>query len=147
MRAAGAHLVPLTLSTLSLLEELRSLNGDSMRVFAGRNPRKHISTKTIIYALYRMGYEGRMMGCGFRSVASTILNEAMTAGVAGEELHRFKEDWIEVQLAHAEKSPWSLPPNGAPRREGSNKYPYLLHFGQPKLRMNASKFAARKVIS
>jgi integrase len=105
IKAAGAHLVPLTSSTLALLEQLRSLNADSRWVFAGRNPRKHISTNTIIYGLYRMGYEGRMTGHGFRSVASTILNEAMTVGGTGEELHRFKEDWIEVQLAHAERNP------------------------------------------
>jgi integrase len=104
MRMAGAHLVPLTDSTIRFLEELRALNGDYRWVFAGRNPRKHISTNTIIYALYRMGYEGRMTGHGFRSVANTVLEMQTVAGTNGDEVPRFNRDWIEVQLAHAEKN-------------------------------------------
>lgn len=43
-------------------------------------------------ALRRMGYAGRMTGHGFRTLASTILNEK-----------RYDEDVIERQLAHAEE--------------------------------------------
>jgi integrase len=42
-------------------------------------------------ALRRLGYQGRMTGHGFRSIASTILNE-----------RGFQPDVIERQLAHAE---------------------------------------------
>ena len=45
----------------------------------------------MLYALYRMGYHGRATTHGFRSVASTILNE-----------NNFNSDWIEMQLAHIE---------------------------------------------
>ena len=52
-----------------------------------------ISENTVVYALARMGYKGRMTGHGFRSVASTLLNE-----------QGFRSDLIERQLAHAEKN-------------------------------------------
>jgi hypothetical protein len=34
-----------------------------------------MSENTMLYALYRMGYHSRTTGHGFRSSASTILNE------------------------------------------------------------------------
>jgi len=34
-----------------------------------------MSKNTIVHALARMGYKGRMTGYGFCSVASTLLNE------------------------------------------------------------------------
>ena len=46
-----------------------------------------MSENTILYALYALGYRGRMCGHGFRSLASTIFNEA-----------GFNNDWIELQL-------------------------------------------------
>ena len=51
-----------------------------------------MSNNTILFALYRMGYRGRMTGHGFRGVASTILHELG---------HR--HDLIELQLAHQER--------------------------------------------
>lgn len=42
----------------------------------------------MIYAIYRLDYN-RATVHGFRSTASTILNEA-----------QFNRDWIELQLAH-----------------------------------------------
>jgi hypothetical protein len=49
-----------------------------------------MSNNTILKALERMGYKGRMTGHGFRGLASTILHER---GYAHEH--------IELQLAHA----------------------------------------------
>ena len=51
-----------------------------------------MSENTMLYALYRMGYHSRTTGHGFRSTASTILNE-----------HEFRADVIERQLAHCER--------------------------------------------
>ena len=45
----------------------------------------------MLFALYRLGYKGKMTGHGFRAVASTILNE-----------NAFRSDVIERQLAHCE---------------------------------------------
>jgi integrase len=52
-----------------------------------------MSENTILYALYRMGYHSRATGHGFRSTASTILNEV-----------GFAPDVIERQLAHVERN-------------------------------------------
>jgi integrase len=52
-----------------------------------------ISENTLLFALYRMGYHSRATVHGFRSTASTVLNE-----------HGFNRDWIEMQLAHFDGS-------------------------------------------
>lgn len=51
-----------------------------------------MSNGTILGALKRMGYAGRMMGHGFRGIASTILHE-----------RGHRHDIIELQLAHQER--------------------------------------------
>jgi integrase len=53
-----------------------------------------MSNNTMLYALYRLGYKSKMTGHGFRSVASTLLNES----------GRFRADVIERQLAHCERN-------------------------------------------
>ena len=53
-----------------------------------------MSSNTMLYALYGMGYHGRATTHGFRAVASTILNES----------NLFNRDWIERQLAHVERN-------------------------------------------
>lgn len=60
---------------------------------ASANRDKPISNNTLLYALYRLGYKGKMTGHGFRAVASTIMNES---GL-------FRPDVIEHQLAHCER--------------------------------------------
>jgi integrase len=99
MKMKREHLVPLPRQALSLLTQLRNINGDAQFVFAGSNPRKHISNNTLLYALYRLGYHSRMTGHGFRALASTILNEERERGS-----HSFGPDVIERQLAHLERN-------------------------------------------
>jgi integrase len=98
MKMKREHIVPLSRQALAILDELRPLTGSYRFVFAGRNPRQCMSNNTLLFALYRMGYRSRMTGHGFRSLASTILNEARAPN--GQRL--FHEDWIERQLAHVE---------------------------------------------
>ena len=87
------HVVPLSRQAVAILRELQSIGGGSRYVFPGRNPDKPISNNTMLFALYRLGYKGKMTGHGFRAVASTILNEA-----------GFRADVIERQLAHCERN-------------------------------------------
>lgn len=87
------HIVPLSQQVLRLLAELRTYTGHCALLFPGRNNEKNpISQNTMIYAMYRMGYHNRATVHGFRSTASTILNE--------EKI--FSPDAIERQLAHIE---------------------------------------------
>ncbi|MGI9158965.1 MAG: tyrosine-type recombinase/integrase [Saprospiraceae bacterium] len=93
MKRGLPHVVPLSAHVLQLLDELRQFTGDSPYWLAsGVNPNASISKNTLLFALYRLGYRGRMTGHGFRSVASTVLNES------GE----WSRDVIERQLAHQE---------------------------------------------
>jgi integrase len=93
MKARAEHLVPLTRQAMAILDELRELCRGSHFVFPGRNRDKPISNNTMLFALYRLGYKGKMTGHGFRAVASTILNE-----------QGWRPDVIERQLAHAERN-------------------------------------------
>jgi len=92
MKMKTEHVVPLSRQALAILENLRELAGISRFVFPGRNRDKPISNNTMLFALYRLGYKGKMTGHGFRAVASTILNET-----------GFRHDVIERQLAHCER--------------------------------------------
>ncbi|HLX30215.1 MAG TPA: integrase arm-type DNA-binding domain-containing protein [Casimicrobiaceae bacterium] len=93
MKVRAEHVVPLSRQALEVLEELRSLAGNSRYVLPGRNPDKPISNNTMLFALYRLGYKRRMTGHGFREIASTLLNES-----------GFRGDVVERQLAHCERN-------------------------------------------
>lgn len=94
MKTKNEHLVPLAPQALAVLAELKNLSGGSRFVLPGRSRDKPISNNTILFALYRLGYKGKMTGHGFRAVASTVLNES---GL-------FSPDVIERQLAHTERN-------------------------------------------
>lgn len=94
MKMREAHIVPLSWQAVAVLEELKPLTGQGRLVFPSSVSRERpISENTVVYALGRMGYKGRMTGHGFRSVASTLLNE-----------QGYRHDVIERQLAHAERN-------------------------------------------
>ncbi len=93
MKMRSEHVVPLARQAVAVLREVQAIGGGSRYVFPGRNPDKPISNNTMLFALYRLGYKGKMTGHGFRAVASTILNEA-----------GFRADVIERQLAHCERN-------------------------------------------
>ncbi|MDP9195229.1 MAG: integrase arm-type DNA-binding domain-containing protein [Pseudomonadota bacterium] len=88
------HLVPLARQTIRLLQELKQISGDSPYILPGRNFWEHMSNNTMLQALYRLGYKGLMTGHGFRTLASTFLNET----------NRFQGDAIECQLSHHQDS-------------------------------------------
>jgi integrase len=93
MKMKVLHIVPLSHQAFSVLNELARYTGGRLYVFASpRSAAKHMSNNTVLFALYRMGYHGRMTGHGFRGLASTILNE-----------QGFRADVIERQLAHSER--------------------------------------------
>lgn len=93
MKLRLPHVVPLSIHVRGLLEQLRPMTDESPYVLASPTHRDSpISNNTLLFALYRLGYRGRMTGHGFRSVASTILNES---GL-------WLRDAIERQLAHKE---------------------------------------------
>jgi integrase len=95
MKARDAHLVPLSTQAVAILQDLQALTGDGRYLFPSlRTAARPISNNTINAALRRMGYtKEQMTGHGFRSMASTLLNE-----------QGFAPDVIELQLAHKERN-------------------------------------------
>jgi integrase len=88
------HGVPLSTQAVAILHEAKLLAGTSRYVFPSvRSLHRPLSENTINAALRRMGYTGdEMTGHGFRSTASTLLNES----------GRFSPDAIERALAHTD---------------------------------------------
>ena len=88
------HAVPLADWTLELLAELKELTGNTSFLFPSRTKTDgFISDATISRIIERMGYKGRVTPHGFRSLASSVLNE-----------QGFNPDAIERQLAHIENN-------------------------------------------
>jgi integrase len=103
MKMKTPHVVPLSKQALAVLTKLRAIAFDNELVFPGDvNPRKPMSNNTLLFALYRLGYRGRMTGHGFRGVASTILHE-----------QGWPHEHIELQLAHQERNAVSAAYNHA----------------------------------
>jgi integrase len=95
MKMKREHIVPLAPQAVAVLRELRALPDSDATPFLFPSPSRdrHMSNNTMLYALYRMGYHSRATVHGFRSMASTALNEM-----------GFRPDVIERQLAHQERN-------------------------------------------
>jgi integrase len=94
MKMDTPHIVPLSRQSVEVLRALKLLTGNGRRIFPGANDKNRpMSNNTILHALYRLGYRGRMTGHGFRGLASTIVNES-----------DFDEAHIELQLAHTKRN-------------------------------------------
>jgi integrase len=95
MKMGLAHMVPLSNQMVKIIEELMGMCRNSEYLFPSySNPRKPMSKNTILVAIKRMGYNGRMTGHGFRSLGLGLLKEKL--GYSHEVADR--------QLAHVPQS-------------------------------------------
>ena len=94
MKMRTLHIVPLSIQALEILQELKPLTGTGKYLFPStRTKSRPMSENTVNAALRRLGYnKDEMTGHGFRSMASTLLNE-----------QGWNKDAIERQLAHSER--------------------------------------------
>ncbi len=94
MKMRTEHLVPLSGQAVKILRELHPLTGAGRYVFpSARSAVRPMSENAVLAALRRLGYaRDQMTGHGFRTMASTLLNE-----------QGWPADAIERQLAHAER--------------------------------------------
>jgi integrase len=93
MKMKRPHVVPLSTQVLTILREVQKRTGDKEFVFfSAASASQHISNGTVLMALRRIGYQNKMTGHGFRTLASTILNEK-----------GYAPDVIERQLAHEDE--------------------------------------------
>jgi integrase len=95
MKMKAKHIVPLSMQAVAILGALQPLTGKGRYVFPGaRSLERCMSENTVNGGLRRLGWSGsEMTGHGFRSMASTLLNE-----------QGWNRDAIERQLAHSERN-------------------------------------------
>lgn len=93
MKMKLAHVVPLSPQVIAMLSELRKFTGAGSYLFATRSKDTPMSENAMLYALYRLGYRGKLTIHGLRGTASTILNEV-----------GFRGEVVETALAHKEKN-------------------------------------------
>ena len=95
MKLRVDHIVPLSEQAVGIFRELEAFSGNCDYVFPGvRSRRRSMSDNTLNAALRRLGYtRDEMTAHGFRSMASTLLNEM-----------GFNRDAIERQLAHTDRN-------------------------------------------
>lgn len=94
MKAKREHMVPLSPQALDILEVMKSISAHREHVFPSRNdPKQPMNSQTANAALKRIGYGGKLVAHGLRSIASTAMNEA-----------GLSSDVIEAALAHIEKN-------------------------------------------
>ena len=112
MKMREAHIVPLARQALEILREVHKRTGEGRFVFPAIGKRERpLSENTLNAALRRLGYaKDEMTAHGFRSIASTLLNE--------EGWH---PDLIELQLAHKERNKVRAAYNRAQRLEERRK--------------------------
>jgi integrase len=95
MKMGEQHVVPLSTQAVSILRDQHTVTGQGRFVFPSLLSRdRPMSNNTVNSALRRLGFsKDEMTGHGFRSMASTCLNE-----------QGYHPDLIELQLAHAERN-------------------------------------------
>ncbi|EFH8726402.1 integrase domain-containing protein [Escherichia coli] len=94
MKAKREHVVPLSPQALEVLEVMKPISAHREHIFPSRNdPKLPMNSQTANAALKRMGYGGKLVAHGLRSIASTAMNEA-----------GFNSDIIEAALAHVERN-------------------------------------------
>ncbi|MGC1021597.1 integrase domain-containing protein [Pantoea agglomerans] len=94
MKAKREHVVPLSSQALDILEIMKPISAHREHVFPSRSdPKQSMNSQTANAAIKRVGYGGRLVAHGLRSIASTAMNE-----------YGFNSDVIEAALAHSDKN-------------------------------------------
>lgn len=95
MKMKREHVIPLSKQALQLFKELQPITGDYPFIFASYHKPmiQPFSNNAMLFALYRLGFRGRMTVHGFRHLASTTLNEL-----------GFDSRHIEKQLSHEDSN-------------------------------------------
>lgn len=134
MKMKQMHIVPLSKQALQILKELHPYSGNGKYLFPSiRTETRPISDVTLLNALRRMGYaKDEMCTHGFRSIASTLLNEL-----------GYNRDWIERQLAHGERDEVRAAYNYAEylpeRRRMMQEWSDYLYALRDKIQMNVQE--------
>lgn len=93
MKMKREHRVPLTEFLIELVEGVNRHKASKYVFFGVKHAREHINSQTVNAVIRRAGWGEQLVSHGFRSIASTYLNDA-----------GFNADWIEAALAHADEN-------------------------------------------
>lgn len=108
MKKRREHIVPLSSQALETLEKIRLLSGDGVYLFPNQNRTgKVMTTNTLLFSFYRMGYKSRQTTHGVRGIASTALHEL-----------GWNHAWIEAQLSHSQQDAVAAAYNSAQYMHG-----------------------------
>ena len=88
------HQVPLSRQVLARIRSMREVTAHSRYVFPSFNPKTPLSENAVNGALRRLGYAGVQTAHGFRTTASSMLNES----------NRWNPDAIERSIAHQDSN-------------------------------------------
>ena len=89
------HIVPLSRQAIEILEDQKEIAGQWPLVFPSSvKPQQSISNNTILGAIKRLGYQGRMTGHGFRALAMSAIKQELG----------YRHEVVDRQLAHVPKS-------------------------------------------
>lgn len=97
MKMKKAHIVPLSRQVMDILKAQKEDTDNLNTNWVFPSPqsfRKHMSNNTILMALKRMGYRGRMTGHGFRALGMSTIKEKL----------RYRHEVVDRQLAHVPHS-------------------------------------------
>lgn len=97
MKMRKTHVVPLSRQVIELLQDQKKETGhlNTVYVFPGQiNHKVPMSNNTILFAIGRLKYKGRMTGHGFRALAMSTIKEKLG----------YRHEVVDRQLAHAPMS-------------------------------------------
>jgi integrase len=94
MKKRRSHSIPLSEEALQIINSMLPISGHRTHIFVSeRNPRQPMNSQSANMAIKRMGYGGKLVAHGMRSLASTALNE-----------QGFDPQIIEKALAHEDRN-------------------------------------------
>jgi integrase len=94
MKKRKSHSIPLSEEALQIINSMIPISGHRTHIFVSeRDPRQPMNSQSANMAIKRMGYEGKLVAHGMRSLASTALNE-----------QGFDPQIIEKALAHEDRN-------------------------------------------
>lgn len=95
MKMGRKHVVPLSDQAIKILKDQQELVGHWPLVFPSSvRPKQSMSNNTILGAIKRLGYKGRMTGHGFRALAMGCIKQELG----------YRHEVVDRQLAHQPKS-------------------------------------------
>ena len=95
MKMGKEHIVPLSRQVIEILHDQKEIAGRWPLVFPSSvKPQKSISNNTILGAIKRLGYQGRMTGHGFRALAMSAIKQELG----------WRHEVVDRQLAHTPKN-------------------------------------------